>query len=144
MTPRVVRATLVALAIVATALGPAIAAPGAAASTACTRSDAPGTITVALVVDRGSLGGGVRVDCVDVPKGARGTDVLAARAATLGVDAPRYDNSGLLCAIDGVPAAPACGAPTGSGGYAYWSYWLGSPSGWTYAPMGPASRAEAL
>jgi hypothetical protein len=101
-----------------------------------------GQARVAIVVDKSQLPGGSStpsVTCVVVAQGASGVTALAARAARLGTPAPRYNSSGLLCAIDGVPAAPACGTPS-SGGFDYWSYWIGGPS-WTYANIGPASRA---
>jgi len=115
------------------------AAPvGAATTTSC--ATVTGKVTVALVVDPGTPGA-ARVDCVTLPAGSKGTDALAARAAQQGLPAPRYENSGLLCAIDGAPAAPACGTSTGAGGYAYWSYWTArSESSWTYASQGPATR----
>jgi hypothetical protein len=94
---------------------------------------------VAIVVEFGALSGGTSVTCVVVGPGATGVTALAARAARLGTTPPRYNSSGLLCAIDGKPVAPACGTPNG-GGFDYWSYWIGGSS-WTYATVGPASRA---
>ncbi len=103
---------------------------------------APGSVRVAVVVDASDLPGGSlgsQVTCVVIPAGSTGVAVLAARAAKLGRPAPRYDNSGLLCSIDGLPIAPDCGT-LGPTGYRYWSYWLGGGS-WTFSPVGPASRA---
>ena len=96
-----------------------------------------GEIRVGVVVDHGT--GAVGVTCVVLPEGSTGLDALHARARELGRSIPRQDDSGLLCAIDDVPAPPACGSPSG-GGYAYWSYWIGSGSGWTYSSRGPAFR----
>jgi hypothetical protein len=101
---------------------------------------APGQVRVAVVVDTSGLAGAgtSSVVCVVVASTATGATALAARAARLGIAAPRYNASGLLCAIDGLPAAPACGSPVGNG-FAYWSYWTGGPS-WTYATFGPAGH----
>ncbi len=99
-----------------------------------------GQVRVAVVVDTTGLTGAATpsVVCVVVQSNATGATALVARAARIGNVAPRYNSSGLLCAIDGLPAAPVCGDPV-SGGFAYWSYWLGG-STWTYATIGPASH----
>jgi len=102
---------------------------------------AGGQVRVAVVVDAAELGGQTNVVCVVVPAGSNGVQVLAARATRLGQPAPRYNNVGLLCAIDGIPVAPACGN-VGPNGPEYWSYWLGGAS-WQFAPIGPASRIAA-
>ena len=98
-----------------------------------------GDVRVAMVVDATALGGTSNVVCVVVAQGASGVTALYARAARLGTTPPRFDASGLLCGIDGAPAAPACGT-VGPSGYQYWSYWVGG-STWTYAAVGPASRS---
>jgi hypothetical protein len=101
---------------------------------------ASGQVRVAVVVDGSALGSSAPpVVCVVVNQGANGIAALNARAARIGAPAPRFNSSGLLCAIDGVPLAPACGN-LGPNGYEYWSYWIGG-STWTYAPVGPASRS---
>src|SRR6476661_5823134 len=97
-----------------------------------------GQVRVAVVVDARALGATTTVVCVVVPSGSNGVTVLRARATRLGTVAPRFNSSGLLCAIDGRPAAPACGEQKPDG-YHYWSYWLGG-SAWHYASVGPASR----
>lgn len=97
-----------------------------------------GQVRVAVVVDASELGGSLSVVCVVVPAGSNGVTALAARAARVGQGDPRYDLSGLLCAIDGAPAAPACG-DLGPNGFEYWSYWTGGSS-WQFAPVGPANR----
>jgi len=97
-----------------------------------------GQVRVALVVDARALGGTTSVVCVVVASGANGVTALRARATRLGTAPPRFDSSGLLCAIDGKPAAPKCGEP-GPNGYKYWSYWLGGSS-WQFASIGPATR----
>lgn len=110
------------------------AAPAAGAATECAR--VPGRVVVALVVDDGKT---VNTTCVDVEPGDSGAVALRRRAEKLGVPVPRYDASGLMCAIDGYPAT-GCGEPDGSGAYLYWSYWWGGDGGWRYASSGPASR----
>lgn len=129
--PVVVRA-LAAVTLVV--LGTAIAEPAAALT--CPAAG-PGQIRVGVVVDHGT--GPVGVTCVVLPEGSSGMDALFARAEALGRLRPRIDGSGLLCAIDGVPAEPMCGSPNG-GGFAYWSYWVGSDQGWVYSNRGPAFR----
>ena len=100
---------------------------------------AAGQIRVAVVVDAVALGSSVpSVVCVVVNNGATGVAALQARATLYGQPAPRFDISGLLCAIDGAPVAPACG-DAGPNGFQYWSYWAGGSS-WTYATTGPATR----
>ena len=100
---------------------------------------ASSTVCVEVVVDYGQLSsGGVSATCVVVPRGATGAQVLEARAKKLRVEKPRYRADGLLCAIDGVPKAPACAEQTSDGGFKYWSYWhkqLNDP--WKYAQSGP-------
>jgi hypothetical protein len=93
------------------------------------------TIVVPVVVDMGGPSDTGEVACVPVPAGSNGAQVLAARATMLGEPAPRYAESGLLCAIDGYPAT-GCGQQVGSH-YAYWAYYHGGTS-WTYASVGPA------
>ena len=113
--------------------------------TACQPSDpsrcpsrGSGQIRVALVVDARALGASTSVVCVVVASGASGVTALRARADRLGTPYPRFNSDGLLCAIDGRPAAPRCGNRA-SDGFEYWSYWLGGSS-WRYASIGPASR----
>jgi hypothetical protein len=71
-----------------------------------------------------------------------GAVLLAKRAKLLGTAAPRFNSSGLLCAIDGYPT-DGCGEQTGSK-YAYWSYWHGAGGAWSYSTVGPGgSRVHA-
>ena len=98
-----------------------------------------GQVRVAVVVDARSLGGSTGVVCVVVPSGSDGLDALQARADRIGKPMPRiHPQNGLVCAIDGKPAAPACGG-NGPNGPEYWSYWLGGAS-WRYSTVGPATR----
>lgn len=101
---------------------------------------AAGQIRVSVVVDFGDLPNPppLSTACVSAEDGNTGAAVLAARAKQLGTPAPRFNTSGLLCAIDGLPAT-GCGERTADG-YRYWSYWQGTPSGWSYANVGPAER----
>jgi hypothetical protein len=112
----------------------------AAAPEACLA--APGEVSVRVVVDFGTLDDApprpTNTTCVTVPTGASGADVLEARADKLGLPAPRYDPSGLLCAIDGYPAK-GCGEQTAKG-YRYWGYYQGTKKGWDYAEVGPAEQ----
>lgn len=97
-----------------------------------------GQVRVAVVVDARALDAPTSVTCVVVASGSSGVTALRARATRLGTAQPRFASNGLLCAIDGRPAAPACGEQ-GPNGYRYWSYWLGGSS-WQFAPVGPAGR----
>ena len=107
---------------------PTAALPGTCAAAA-------GELRVSVVIDDGSGAGAV---CVTVPSGSTGADVLVERARVLGTPAPRWDGSGLLCALDGVPAS-GCGERTDDG-YLYWSYWRGDTGTWQYSSVGPATR----
>ena len=98
-----------------------------------------GEIRVVVVVDLAAFSSGpASTSCVVLPHGSNGIDALSARAQQLGTTMPRIAGSGLLCGIDGEPAAPACGE-LGPNGYEYWSYWFGG-SDWDFATTGPASR----
>lgn len=124
-------AVVVGSAICTTA--PATAAPAAPCAFA--------PASVAVVVD---FGDGTSVSSVCVPANStdNGAAVLAARAEALGTPAPRFNSSGLLCAIDGTPS-DGCGEQTGSR-YAYWSYWHGTDGAWNYSNVGPGgSRVRA-
>ncbi|HWG73433.1 MAG TPA: hypothetical protein VG184_05195 [Acidimicrobiales bacterium] len=94
---------------------------------------------VAFVVDFGgptTSPGNVVQACVEVPSGDNNAQALADLSNQEGWPPPRYDPSGLLCAIDGTPAS-GCGTLT-AGGYDYWSYWQGTAGGWSYSNTGPA------
>ena len=121
---------LVATAVAAGALLPVTAPVGPAACAA-------GSVRVAVVVDFSDVAATTET-CVAAGERDTGAAVLVARARLLGRPAPRYASSGLLCAIDGYPAE-GCGVRT-EGRYAYWAYYLGTSSGWSYAAGGPAGR----
>ena len=155
-TRRAVRTAVIVVATMVTVVAASCTPPptGGGGSGSTTTTTAPsndpshcpargaGQARVAVVVDTSGLPGGSStpsVTCVVVGPGASGVTALTARAARLGTPAPRYNSSGLLCAIDGKPVAPACGTPSGTG-FDYWAYWVGG-STWTYSNVGPASRA---
>jgi hypothetical protein len=132
---------LVVCCVVAVAVAapvPLVGAAGEDCAEAATMSD--GTLRVPIVVDVGALGGasGAESTCVTVAAGATGADVLRERARVLGRPAPRWAQSGLLCAIDGVPVT-GCGERV-DGSYRYWAYYLGGGGSWSWASIGPAFR----
>jgi hypothetical protein len=99
------------------------------------------TIAVALVVDYGTGHGaptGVVTKCMNVAPGTTGSTLLASAAQSLHLPAPRFNDSGLLCGINGFPAT-GCGAPAGNK-YRYWSYWHGVSGSWVYASDGPSEQ----
>jgi hypothetical protein len=89
-------------------------------------------VSVAFVVDFGTAG--VVTACVKVPAGDDGYDALEAFTQQENEAAPAYNNSGLLCSINGVPSS-GCGQEV-PGGYDYWAYWQGSTGTWIYANTG--------
>lgn len=118
----------------------ALAVPAGLVAPQC--AAATGEVTVTVIIDFGDVPGGPHgpsVACVPVAEDATGTELLAARARQLGTPPPRYDASGLLCAIDGLPVN-GCGEATADG-YRYWSYWHGHDDGWRYASIGPGGSA---
>ncbi|HKY13718.1 MAG TPA: hypothetical protein VJM33_02245 [Microthrixaceae bacterium] len=110
---------------------------GGPAPTSCPAKGA-GQIQVAVVVDMTAFGAAPNSTCVVVASGSNGMAALAARAQLIGAPPPRYAANGLLCAIDGIPLAPACGQ-NGPDGPEYWAYYLGGAS-WTYSTVGPGLR----
>jgi len=95
-----------------------------------------GARAVAVVVDFGDT----RAPLVLCEDGAGKSDaqVLSDALAAAGRGGLRFGPTGLLCGIDGYPAS-GCGSQS-SAHYAYWAYFHGTPSGWTYAHEGPASH----
>jgi hypothetical protein len=121
----------VALAVCATgAIGAVPRAVSAAEETKC----------VGVVVDPVGSGSTRSADtfCATVAADATGLTVLNARADALNRPRPRLNTDGLVCAVDGFPAEPACGESDGNGGFRYWSYWHKAPgsSAWTYSQVG--------
>ena len=109
-------------ALLVSAAGLVVAAPAAEAA-ACS-----GSSGVTVVVDFGSLGGGVQTGCAG---GDPASGLAALSAAGHGYTfVPRQ--FGLVCQIDARPN-PCNGAPT----TAYWSYWHATRGGsWSYATAG--------
>ena len=100
-----------------------------------------GSVRVVMVVDPGEASAGPSSVCLVVPAGTTGSQLLARRAAELGMSSPRYAGSGLLCAIDGFPGT-GCGDRT-SGGFAYWAYFNGTSGAWNYGSYNPFIRRIA-
>lgn len=123
--------------VVVVALRATSATPSwAAAAGAC-----EGDSGVTVVVDFGTLGGGVETRCAPEPVSS-GFDALA-RAGFTYEGTARFP--GLLCRIDGKPTAKqeACqNAPSSS---YYWAYWTASSPGgaWTYSDLGAGNRDPA-
>lgn len=100
-----------------------------------------GSVRVVMVVDAGETSAGASSVCLVVPSGTTGSQLLARRAAELGMASPRYAGSGLLCSIDAFPAT-GCGDRT-SGGFAYWAYFSGTSGAWNYGSYNPFIRRMA-
>jgi hypothetical protein len=102
---------------------------------------AAATVGVGFVIDFGGSGASV-TGCVEVPPSDNGYQALSAFVAQENLSAPGFapNGSGLLCSINGIPAAPACGQAV-TGGYQYWSYWyMTDGSGnWSYASRGASA-----
>jgi hypothetical protein len=94
-------------------------------------------ICVALVVDFGSLGGGVDSTCASVRRGATGYDVLTAGGHRFVIC-----SNGVLGNIDGKPAD---GCTEKNDSEHFWSYWHRAPgaSAWTYSTEGGGSYQPA-
>lgn len=102
------------------------------------RSD---VVRVAIVVDYGTVPGAPpsqSVNCLSLPVGSTGADLLSERASLLGTQRPRYNASGLMCAVDGFPTV-GCGDMTDDG-YHYWAYWTGTSGRWVYGGGNPFTR----
>jgi hypothetical protein len=103
-----------------------VAAAPAAHAAGCTTSNG-----VTVVVDFGSLGGGIQVGCAS---GGQSSGLGALSAAGFPYTfVPRQP--GLVCQIASLPS-PCNGAPTN----AYWAYWHAQPGGtWSYSTLGAGS-----
>lgn len=123
---------LLLLALLVVAVGPT-----RAEASSCSDAVPDGQVRVVVVVDPGAVGS-ASAACLVVPAGTTGAQALARRAAELGVSVPRYNSSGLLCAIDGHPAS-GCGDRNG-GGYLYWAYFSGTSGSWVYGNFNPFTR----
>jgi len=126
-----------ALAAVGVVMGSALVAPVASIPAASAAPCAAASGSIAVVVDFGDARPASAV-CLTATSADDGAAALQARYEALGTVPPRFHSSGLLCAIDGLPA-DGCGEQKGST-YAYWSYWRGTADGgWVYSNIGPAS-----
>jgi hypothetical protein len=118
-------------------LAGAVLAPVAVSSPASAAPCAAVEGSISIVIDFND--GPLSTLCLPPGSADSGASFLVARAESLGKPAPRFNSSGLLCAIDNYPDQTSCGEQTGSQ-YAYWSYWHGTASGgWVYSEVGPAS-----
>ncbi|MFI9813508.1 hypothetical protein [Saccharothrix variisporea] len=93
---------------------------------------------VTVVVDFGSLGGGVRTGCAG---GDPGSGLAALGGAGFAFDLASRQ-PGFVCRINGAPASDPCvnAAPN----TAYWSYWHGTPGGsWSYSSAGASGYDPA-
>ncbi len=120
-------AVLLAAGSVVAAASPTPASPSAA----CTGDEG-----VTVVVDFGTLGGGVQIRCVTVAV-TSGFDALNKAGFTY-TGTQRFP--GLLCRINGKPADDPCvNAPPAD---RYWSYWVASEPGgtWNYSDVGAGNR----
>lgn len=123
---------LLVVAVVATAATSGLVGTAASARVAACSADQG----VTVVVDFGSLGGGVQQRCV-LDAVSSGFDALR-RAGFSVTSTQRFP--GLLCRIDGLPADDPCiSTPSAA---RYWSYWTAAAPGgpWTYSTEGAASR----
>jgi hypothetical protein len=118
---------------VAPALGPTVLHHARLCAAAHRAGSRAGKVVVAVVVEIGA--DTPDVTCVAVGSGTSGSQVLVDRAHELGRPVPSYNESGLLCSVDGYPGT-GCGTRSGDH-FAYWAYFHGGAS-WTYANVGPA------
>lgn len=124
--------------LIISGVGIGIASTQRADASSCAGPLAAGEIRVVLVVDATDLGGGSSATCLVVPANTTGSQLLARRGAELGTGSPRYGSSGLLCAIDGMPAT-GCG-DRNAGGFEYWAYFNGTSGSWVYGNFNPFTR----
>ncbi|WP_433616878.1 hypothetical protein ACQP2P_16110 [Dactylosporangium sp. CA-139114] len=112
-------------------------APLAAHAAAC----APST-GVTVVVDFGSLGGGVVTSCF---AGDPATGLASLTGSGFTVTGTQRWGLAFVCRINGQPTAatePCVNTPPAS---AYWSYWHATPGGaWTYSSLGASSYNPAI
>ena len=135
---RALRAMTVVLLSVVFSVSVLVSFAGTASAASCSGPISDGEIRVVLVVDSSDLGGSSSATCLVVPAGTTGSQLLARRGNELGIGSPRYGSSGLLCAIDGLPAT-GCG-DRNSGGYGYWAYFFDGGGNWTYGSNNPFSK----
>jgi hypothetical protein len=133
------RAVTAALLLGAAGAALAPAGPDALVPFKILAASAAQEVYVAVVIDFGSGSNMSAVSqCVPVPAGDTDADALAVDNSVA------YNNTGLLCAIDGYPAngVQNCTKTKGSEFY-FWSYWHGSTGSWAYADGGPGTQTVA-
>ena len=108
----------------------------ASSVSAATPCGAPvsGSARVVVVVDNGV--DPVSVECIVVPRGTNGSQVLRQRATQLGEALPSHAGSGLLCTIDSFPSSGCAETSRGS----YWANFSGGGSSWNYSSYNPFIR----
>ena len=135
---RALQAAAVVLLGVVVSMSVLVGLADTARASSCSGPIRDGEIRVVLVVDASDLGGSSSATCLVVPAGTTGSQLLARRGNELGTGSPRYGSSGLLCAIDGLPAT-GCG-DRNSGGYGYWAYFFDGGGNWSYGSNNPFSK----
>lgn len=124
------RALLFAAAIAA--LPALVSAPAGAASGACTSSSG-----VTVVVDFGSLGGGVQVHCTRTS----GTGLDALKGSGYSVTGTQRYGSAFVCRINGLPGPSAEKCVNTPPADSSWHYWHASNGGsWSFSQTGASSR----
>lgn len=111
-----------------------------ASASSCSGPISEGEIRVVLVVDSSDLGGSSSATCLVVPAGTNGLQLLARRGTELGTGSPRYGSSGLLCAIDNLPADKRVCGEQNSDGFSYWAYFFDNGGNWAYGSNNPFSK----
>ena len=99
---------------------------------------AAGSDLVAVVIDFGSGGHAPIVECVH-DAGQSDAQAITDALNAVGAQGPTFNASGLMCSVANFPSS-GCGVKDAQGRYAYWAYFTGSSSGWTYANFGPVSH----
>ena len=135
---RVCRAMAVCCVFVIALTGLIVTTSARAEASSCSGPLSGGEIRVVIVVDATDFGGGSSATCLVVPTGTTGSQLLARRSAELGTGSVRYGSSGLLCAIDGMPAT-GCGDHN-AGGFDYWGYFNAPSGSWAYGNINPFTR----
>lgn len=135
---RACRAMALCCVVVIALAGLIVTTSGSAEASSCSGPLSGGEIRVVIVVDATDFGGGSSATCLVVPTGTTGSQLLARRSAELGTGSVRYGSSGLLCAIDGMPAT-GCGDHN-AGGFDYWGYFNAPSGSWAYGNINPFTR----
>jgi hypothetical protein len=135
---RALRAVAVVLLGVVVSASVLVGLTDPASASSCSGPISEGEIRVVLVVDSSDLGGSSSATCLVVPAGTNGLQLLARRGTELGTGSPSYGKSGLLCAIDSLPA-DKCGEQN-SDGFSYWAYFFDNGGKWAYGSNNPFSK----